>query len=48
MFTEIIAVYFEITAEYINKRCKKISENCDVVANDTYRHLCGLKLDNIR
>jgi hypothetical protein len=47
MFTEIIAVYSEITAEYINKLCDKISENCDFVANDTYRHLCGLKLENI-
>ena len=47
MFTEIIAVYSEITAVYINKLCEQISENFDVVAKDTCRSLCGLKLENI-
>jgi hypothetical protein len=47
MFTEIIAVYSEITAEYINKFCKEFSENFDVVATDTYQYLCGLMLENI-
>jgi hypothetical protein len=47
MFTEIIAVYSEITAEYINHLWEQNSENCDVITNDTYRYLCGLKLENI-
>jgi len=47
MFTEIIAVYSDINAEYINKFCKQISQHFDVVANDTYRYLCVLMLENI-
>jgi hypothetical protein len=47
MFIEIIDVYCEITAEYINTFCKQNSESLKVVANDTYMHLCGLNLDNI-
>jgi hypothetical protein len=47
MFTEIIDVYSEITAEYINKFCKQNSESLKVVANDTYRYLCVLNLENI-
>ena len=37
MFTEIIAVYSGITAEYVNTFREQNSENFDVVANDTYR-----------
>jgi hypothetical protein len=47
MFSEVIVVYSEITALYISKLCVKISENFDVVAKDTCRSLCGLKLENI-
>jgi hypothetical protein len=47
MCTEIIAVYCEITAVFMNKLCGKNSEICDVVANDTYRYLSGLMLENI-
>jgi hypothetical protein len=47
MFTEIITVYSEITAEYINKLCEKNSENYDIIANDTNRLMYGLNLDNI-
>jgi hypothetical protein len=46
MFTEKIAVYSEITAEYINKFVSKL-RNFKVVTNDTFRHLCGLILENI-
>ena len=34
---EIIVIYSEITALYINKLCDQNSENVNVVANDTYR-----------
>jgi len=47
MFTEIIAVYSEITVEYINKFCEQNSGSFKVIANDTYRHPCGLNLENI-
>jgi len=47
MFTEIIAVYSEITAEYINKFCEQNSQKFVVVANDTYRYLFVLILENI-
>jgi hypothetical protein len=46
-FTEIIAVCSEITAEYINKFCDQNAGSVGVVANDVYRHLRGLNLQNI-
>ena len=36
MFTEIIAVYSEIAAEYIYELCEQNSDNFKVVSNDTY------------
>jgi hypothetical protein len=47
MFIEIIAVYSEITAEYISTVCEQNSENYDDVANDTCRSLRCLKSENI-
>jgi hypothetical protein len=47
MFTELIHVYSDITSEYVNKLCEQNSENIKVVANDTYRYLCRLILENI-
>ena len=44
MFTEIIAVYSDNIAEYINKFCEQISDLIKVVADDTYRSLCCLTL----
>ena len=39
MFTDIIVVYSEITAEYMNRLCEKNVENFDAVENNTYRYL---------
>jgi hypothetical protein len=47
MFTEVKAVYSQITSEYINKFCDENSENFDAVENNTYRYLCGLMLEII-
>jgi len=47
MFTEIIAVYSEITAVYINKTCGQNSENIDAAASDTCRQMFLIMLENI-
>jgi hypothetical protein len=37
MFTEVIAVYSDITAEYISKFCEQNPGTLKVGANDSYR-----------
>jgi len=47
MFTELITVYSEITAEYMNRFFEQNSGSFKGVANGTYMHPCGFKLENV-